>query len=303
MAFDPLTPLRFLHVAYQPRDWIAVFLKTSDASRVSQYVGPFVMFSEARWLTWLHAMNTHRFSVFVTVNAIRPGMRSRTKRAIAAIRHVFLDADADGPGVLRRIERRCDLPEPSYVIQSSPNRLHVLWRVTGFTKPEVERLQRHLACELGTDRAATPCSQLTRVPGFLNAKYSQPFRVSVDYRRVGLAYVPQDFPTPPSPAAKHARVPIPRSDGPADNSVLDRARRYLATIPPAIAGQHGDLHTFRVCCRLVRGFALSDTDALPLLATWNLRCEPPWLQRELIDKLDHARRYGREPIGGLLRKP
>jgi hypothetical protein len=27
-------------------------------------------------------------------------------------------------------------------------------------------------------------------------------------------------------------------------------------LPPAIAGQHGDVHTFRVCCRLARGFAL-----------------------------------------------
>ena len=82
--------------------------------------------------------------------------------------------------------------------------------------------------------------------------------------------------------------------------VLDRARRYLATVPPAITGQHGDAHTFRVCCRLVRGFALSDDEALQLLTHWNTRCEPPWSERELIDKLVHARRYGREPMGGLL---
>ena len=31
---------------------------------------------------------------------------------------------------------------------------------------------------------------------------------------------------------------------------------------PAIAGHHGDLHTFRVCCRLARGFALDDDEAL-----------------------------------------
>ena len=43
--------------------------------------------------------------------------------------------------------------------------------------------------------------------------------------------------------------------------LFDRARRFLARTPAAIAGQHGDLHTFRVCCRLVRGFALSDDEA------------------------------------------
>jgi hypothetical protein len=75
---------------------------------------------------------------------------------------------------------------------------------------------------------------------------------------------------------------------------------YLALLPPAIAGQHGDVHTFRVCCRLVRGFVLSDDEALTLLTDWNARCQPPWAERDLIDKLARARRYGREPIGGLL---
>ena len=41
-------------------------------------------------------------------------------------------------------------------------------------------------------------------------------------------------------------------------------------------------------------------DALKLLDDWNARCEPPWSERELIDKVRRARRYGREPIGGLL---
>ena len=37
-----------------------------------------------------------------------------------------------------------------------------------------------------------------------------------------------------------------------------------------------------------------------LLASWNQRCSPPWSEKELRDKLLRARRYGREPIGGLL---
>jgi hypothetical protein len=45
---------------------------------------------------------------------------------------------------------------------------------------------------------------------------------------------------------------------------------------------------------------MPDADALSLLAEWNARCEPPWSERELTDKVRRARRYGREPIGGLL---
>ena len=83
---------------------------------------------------------------------------------------------------------------------------------------------------------------------------------------------------------------------------LIRSRRlsgYAARIGPAIAGQHGDFHTFRVCCRIVRGFALSDDEALAVLSEWNLPCEPPWTERELRDKIVRARRYGKEEIGGL----
>lgn len=60
------------------------------------------------------------------------------------------------------------------------------------------------------------------------------------------------------------------------------------------------MHTFRVCCRLVRGFALDDSEALTVLADWNRECQPPWSERELQDKLQRARRYGREPFGGLV---
>ena len=87
---------------------------------------------------------------------------------------------------------------------------------------------------------------------------------------------------------------VPRPDR------VERAQRYLAAVPPAVTGQHGDLLTFRVCCRLVRGFALTDTDAARVLSEWNDRCQPPWSDRELRDKLRRARRYGREPVGGLL---
>jgi hypothetical protein len=101
---------------------------------------------------------------------LRPGRRSRTKEAISAVRHVFLEADHDGQQVLTTIAARSDLPPPSYVLHSSPNRLHVFWRATGFTIEHIERLQKHLAHELDTDVAATLASQLIRLPGLLYLK-------------------------------------------------------------------------------------------------------------------------------------
>jgi hypothetical protein len=124
--------------------------------------------------------------------------------------------------------------------------------------------------------------------------------VSIEYGDTGRLWTPSDLPEPAGPA-QSSHPPRQRTIRHSSNS--ERAQRYLETIPPAIAGEHGGLHTFRVCCRLVRGFALDDDEALTLLAPRNLRCIPPWSERELQDKLLRARRYGREPIGGLLGAP
>jgi hypothetical protein len=97
-----------------------------------------------------------------------------------------------------------------------------------------------------------------------------------------------------------ARQPMPRlASARISMDVAERARRYVDRVEPAIAGQHGDLHTFKVCCRVVRGFALSDEEALIALSDWNARCAPPWSEQELRAKNHHARRYGREELGWL----
>ena len=298
MAIDLEAPLRFLHTAFRPDDWIAVLLKSHDTGGTAQRVGPMSLIASPKFQAWLRAENARRFSVFVSVNAIRPQRKARTRDAIGDIRHVFLDADRDGSSVLKAIAARRDLPPPSCVVQTSPNRLHILWRVSGFAKEEVEALQKQLAPELGTDKAATSCAQVARLPGYFNHKYRPGRTVTAEYSPSRRVSYPGDFPAP-APISPRASQPSPLSRRqPAD--VRERARKYIAAIPPAVAGDGGDAATFRVCCRLVRGFALEDDDALSVLIDWNSACLPPWSEEELRSKLRSARRYGREPIGGLI---
>ena len=78
------------------------------------------------------------------------------------------------------------------------------------------------------------------------------------------------------------------SAGPLD--LIERARRYLAKMPPAITGQHGHDQTFAVACTLVQGFGLSVDAAVPLFADYNARCSPPWSEHDLAHKLADADR-------------
>jgi hypothetical protein len=142
--------------------------------------------------------------IYISVNAIRPQRKARTRDAIGEIRHVFLDADREGEQIRRAIGARRDVPAPCYVLQSSPNRAHILWRVAGFTREGVEVLQKQLARELKTDTAATSCAQLTRLPGFLTTttglrQWSSPNMATPSgrsSRRISQSWVPSQRTSP-----------------------------------------------------------------------------------------------------------
>ena len=297
VSIDQCAPVRFLQAAFDHDDSIGVLLKTYRTGQVIQRIVPVTSAISDRFQAWLRHMNAHGWNVYVGVNAYRPG-RSRAREAVAHVRHLFLEEDLDGPVLLATLSTRPDLPPPSYVLHSSPGRLHVLWRVRDIAPSKVEQLQKELARELLTDRAATSCTQTTRLPGFFNHKRQPSVRVGIEYLHWRDVFVARDLPavgagTTPSSMTK-ARRPLPATRS------VERARALLQCVDPAVAGQQGDLRTFRVCCRIVRGFDLSDDEAVRALSEWNARCEPPWSERELRQKVMNARRYGREPQGGLL---
>lgn len=291
---------RFLQCCLESGDWTGLLIKGGDTGDVAQRVGSVAWACSEGVQEWLRDRNAARHAVFAGVNALASGARSRSSANVVAVRHVFLDVDRDARTVLASLEGRSSFPEPSYVVHTSLNRVHVLWRVRGFDAAVVERVQKRLARDIGGDPAATSVAQMTRLPGFWNYKYPEPFQVWVEYRDAKHIYTPREFlclddterARPESVAAKELFESY--------CSPAERARAYLSRVPPAVAGQHGDLHTFQTCCRLVRGFALADDQALAVLSEWNARCQPPWTERELREKLRSARRNGREPIGGML---
>jgi hypothetical protein len=83
-----------------------------------------------------------------------------------------------------------------------------------------------------------------------------------------------------------------------ETAVAERARKYLAKVPPAVSGQCGHNATFHAACVLVKGFGLSVDSAYSLLAEWNAECQPPWSESELRHKLSDAAK-ARGPVNYL----
>lgn len=86
-----------------------------------------------------------------------------------------------------------------------------------------------------------------------------------------------------------ALIPAAPAGAPVSSIVTERARRYVYTMDPAVSGNDGHGHTFRVACVLTWGFCLDESDAWDILVEYNSRaCIPPWSERELRHKLDSA---------------
>lgn len=83
--------------------------------------------------------------------------------------------------------------------------------------------------------------------------------------------------------------------------IMERARRYVATLPRAVAGQGGHDATFRAACALVHGFDLDEGAALTVLREWNgTHCDPQWSESELEHKVRSAKGAASDKPAGYL---
>ena len=75
-----------------------------------------------------------------------------------------------------------------------------------------------------------------------------------------------------------------------EDAVIRMTLNYLDKMDPAIAGEFGHGKMFRAACvihdRL--GKRMSPEEAMPILETYNVRCQPPFTRRELLHKLEQA---------------
>lgn len=86
-------------------------------------------------------------------------------------------------------------------------------------------------------------------------------------------------------AAERTPLPPPTGDDP-----KSQARRYMAKLPGAVAGQRGHDRTYQAARLLVNDFGLDETDAADVLHEWNLTCQPPWDSRDIDRKVSEASR-------------
>jgi len=119
---------------------------------------------------WLQHKNVTS-DVYIGMNALKRDAQSRTKEDIETIRHLYLDVDHNGPVALEAMENSGLVPKPNYVLETSPEKYQVVWKVEGIAQEQAETLQRAMVREFGGDPAATDSTRVLRLPTFVNRKY------------------------------------------------------------------------------------------------------------------------------------
>jgi hypothetical protein len=165
---------------YQPADNLALFLINRKTGERHQFVRRAQAVAGGKLQSWLRYKNSSGFDVFISQNALREGATGRTKADILAVRHVYLDVDKDGDRALAAIRASETVPPPNFVINTSPGKYQVIWKVEGITPEQAESLQRSMVREFGADPAATDSTRVLRLPGLFNKKYEPHYRTKVE---------------------------------------------------------------------------------------------------------------------------
>lgn len=172
-----LTTGDYIRKNFDPSDRIAVLVLNRERDTKVQRVVTAEALATERWQAWLRGENARGANVYISYNALRSDTRNRTKADVTAIRHVYLDLDKDGETSLAAIQASKEIPQPNYVLSTSPGKYQVIWKVEGMGQYQAEALQQRMVEAFGGDPAATDSTRVLRLPGFNNKKYQQDYRV------------------------------------------------------------------------------------------------------------------------------
>ncbi len=172
-----LSASEYVLALHAPGDRVAALVRNRARKQTLQRILAAEAIASPVFLYWLIEQNDAGADIFLGMNPIKDGAYSRTKGDIKDIRHVYLDLDRKGDEALQAIRNSSEVPAPNSVLDTSPGKHQVVWKVSGFSQDEAESLLHNLANEFGGDLAATDSTRVLRLPGFANRKLPEEFIV------------------------------------------------------------------------------------------------------------------------------
>ena len=202
---------------FKSTDRIAVLVLNRHLRETTQRITTAQKASSPEFQAWLRYKNANGADIYIGMNALQHHASTRTKDDIENISHVYLDLDHGGTASIEALENSELVPRPNYVLNTSPEKFQVVWKVEGMTAEEAEALNQAMVREFDGDPAATDSTRVLRLPGFANKKYQPDFFVQA-HAESTQTYHLRDFKlqidSPDAPRHQHeepARKPLAQS--------------------------------------------------------------------------------------------
>lgn len=198
MTTDPLftprslTASEYLSELFGPGENVAILVRNRNNGVTIQRIAKAQTISSHQFQSWLAGQNLAGSDIFVGMNPIKDGAYSRTRDSIKDICHLYLDLDRNGDKSLEEIRTSFDVPAPNFVLDTSPSKHQVVWKVAQVSQDQAESLLHSLANQFDGDLAATDTTRVLRLPGFANRKLTDEFTVQVR-QETNAVYTLRDF--------------------------------------------------------------------------------------------------------------
>lgn len=187
-----LTGSEYISELFGPSENVAILVRNRNTSITIQRIAKAETISSPQFQTWLAGQNVAGSDIFVGMNPIKDGAYSRTRDNIEDIRHVYLDLDRNADRSLETIRTSFDVPAPNFVLDTSPGKHQVVWKVADVSQEQAESLLHGLANQFDGDPAATDTTRVLRLPGFANRKLPDEFVVHARHETNAI-YTLRDF--------------------------------------------------------------------------------------------------------------
>jgi hypothetical protein len=193
-TFTPrsLNASAYVRELFGPADNVAILVRNRSTGHTVQTIAKAEAIASPGFQSWLASQSAAGSDIYVGMNPIKDAAYSRTKENIKDIRHVYLDLDTKGDEALDAIRNSPEVPAPNFVLDTSPGKHQVVWKVSGFTQDEAESLLHRLANKFASDLAATDSTRVLRLPGFPNRKLPEEFIVQAR-QESDAVYTVRDF--------------------------------------------------------------------------------------------------------------
>lgn len=182
-TFTPrsLSASEYALALFDPADTVAILARNRRTSQTVQRITSAETVAGPEFQSRLRNENAAGADIFIGMNPLKEGADGRTKDNIQGIRHLYLDLDTGGEDALEAIRNSAEVPAPNFVLDTSPGKYQIVWKVEELDREQAESMMRAMADQFGGDPAATDSTRVLRLPGFANKKYDEEFVIQAHH--------------------------------------------------------------------------------------------------------------------------